>query len=61
MTTRSPPGSMVLWRFNGEKEYRFGYCTYVESYNIIRMGRYNGDTIGGSIVDINDIEWIHRR
>ena len=55
---RPPPGTMVYWRPTGQIEYRFGYCTYVQPYNIVRMGRWNGDTAGGSIVDIADIDWI---
>lgn len=54
---RPPPGVMVHWRFkNADREWRFGYCTY-ESGSLIRMGRWNGDTNGGSIVDASDIEW----
>lgn len=56
--SRPPSGSMVYWRFLGPPSaYRFGYCTYVSGHNIIRMGRWNGDTIGGSVVDANEIEW----
>lgn len=57
--SRPSPGSMVLWRFknNAPCAYRFGYCTYHSSYNMVRMGNWNGDTTGGSIVDVNEIEW----
>ena len=55
--SRPPSGSMVWWRFIGEKPYRFGYCTYVSGHNLIRMGRWAGDTVGGPVVDANDIEW----
>lgn len=48
---------MVYWRFKGDKPYRFGYCTYVSGPNLIRMGRYNGDTVGGTVVSAYDIEW----
>lgn len=55
---RPRSGSMVWWRFKSEaKAYDFGYVTYVEGPNLIRMGRWNGDTIGGQVVDIADIEW----
>ena len=54
---RPPPGSMVYWRFNGVNHWSFGYCTYAGSYNMLRMGRWAGDTIGGIIVDVADIEW----
>lgn len=54
---RPPPGSMCYWRFKGEKAYRFGYCTYVSGPGLIRLGAYNGDTSGGSVVDAYDIEW----
>lgn len=51
---------MVYWRFKskvGGYEYRFGYVTYISGHNMIRMGRWNGDTTGGPIVDCNEIEW----
>jgi hypothetical protein len=55
---RPPPGSMVLWRFSKEeKAYMFGYVTYVSSYNMIRMGLWNGDSNHGPVVDIADIDW----
>lgn len=54
---RPPSGSMVWWRFkNGLQDYHFGYCTY-ESGGLIRLGRWNGDTMGGRVVDPYDIEW----
>ena len=45
---RPPPGSMVFWRFTEEVPcvYHFGYVTYVSGYDLIRMGQYNGDTMG---------------
>lgn len=56
--SRPPSGSMVWWRFKKDGgEYRFGYCTYVSSYNIIRMGFYNGDSTRGPVVDASEIEW----
>lgn len=43
------------WRFKGEMAYRYGYCTYVDR-GLYRMGTYNGDVVGGVIVDPNDVE-----
>ena len=59
MTSRPPPGSMVYWRFKRSEpsSWTFGYVTYVASYNMIRMGRYNGDSMNGTIVDVDEIEW----
>lgn len=54
---RPPPGSMVYWRFRGQGAYRFGYCTYAGGHDLLRMGRWNGDSAGGPVVSINDIEW----
>jgi len=55
---RPPSGSMVWWRFRKQGgEYRFGYCTYVSGPCLIRLGRWNGDTTHGSVVDVNEIEW----
>jgi hypothetical protein len=55
---RPPSGSMVWWRFKDRGgEYRFGYCTYVDGPNMIRLGRWNGDSSGGSVVSAYDIEW----
>ncbi len=50
---------MVWWRFkkNAPGEYRFGYCTSAESGQLVRMGRWNGDTTGGCVVDPYEIEW----
>lgn len=48
---------MCYWRQRGALEWRFGYCTYVSGHDLIRMGSYNGDTTGGRIVSIDDIEW----
>jgi hypothetical protein len=56
-TTRPPSGSMVWWRQKGKLNWLFGYCTYVSSHDLIRLGRWNGDTIGGYVVSISDIEW----
>lgn len=54
---RPPPGTMCYWRAKGSVEWRFGYCTYVSGPDMVRMGRWNGDTSGGSVVSIGDIEW----
>ncbi len=53
-----PAGSMVWWRFKTPQPtaYRFGYVTYV-SRNLIRMGHWNGDNMGGAVVDTGEIEW----
>lgn len=50
-----PSGIMVWWRFRGIGSYNFGYTSYQGS--LVRMGRWNGDTIGGPVVDPNEIEW----
>jgi hypothetical protein len=57
---RPPSGRMCWWRFKLPEggAYRFGYCTHIDgSPKLMRMGAYNGDTTGGFVVDINDIEW----
>ena len=48
-------GTNVYWRFKGEKSYRYGYPTQ-EKGGLVRMGRWNGDTTGGNIVDLKEIE-----
>lgn len=55
---RPPPGSMVWWRFrSGQNQYHFGYCTYLNDANLVRMGRWNGDSSGGCVVDSHAIDW----
>lgn len=56
---RPPPGSMVYWKWKnfGPPVWRFGYCTYAGSYDMVRMGSWAGDSTGGSVVSIVDIEW----
>lgn len=54
---RPPSGHMVWWRAKGAVEWRFGYVTYVSGHDMIRMGRWNGDTTGGAVVSSADIEW----
>lgn len=60
MSNRPPSGHMVYWRYRDHtaKDYRFGYVTYVSGHDLIRMGRWNGDSIGGPVVSCNDIEWV---
>jgi hypothetical protein len=48
---------MIWWRAKGALEWRFGYCTYVHGQTMIRLGRWAGDTMGGSVVECFDIEW----
>lgn len=57
MSSRPPSGSMVYWRKKGGFNWLFGYCTYVSGPNLIRLGRWNGDTVGGYIVSASEIEW----
>ncbi len=55
---RPPSGSMCWWRYLvAYADWRFGYCTYESGHDMIRMGRWNGDKSGGSVVSVNDIEW----
>lgn len=51
-------GTMCWWRYKGViGPYYFGYATWVDGPGrLIRMGRYNGDTTGGSVVDNDEIE-----
>lgn len=49
-------GTMYWWRGKGMLEWRFGYCTH-EQGGLVRMGRWNGDSTGGVVVDPFDIEW----
>ena len=46
---------MCYWRFKGDNAWRFGYCTYA-SGGLYRMGNWNGDTSGGTLVDPADVE-----
>lgn len=52
-----PMGSMVYWRFKRKEpgRYHFGYVSRAGS--MLRMGSWNGDTMGGTIVDPVEIEW----
>lgn len=59
MSNRPPPGSMVHWRFKTQAPgaWRFGYCTYVSGPDLVRMGCWNGDNVGGPVVSAFEIEW----
>lgn len=59
MSSRPPSGSMVYWRFKAKAPcaWLFGYVTYAGGYSMLRMGRWNGDTMGGALVDATEIEW----
>lgn len=59
MSNRPPSGSMVYWRFrrNVPCEWRFGYVTYAQGHDLIRMGQWNGDRTNGSVVSATEIEW----
>jgi hypothetical protein len=51
---------MVYWRFinaGAPSAWRFGYCTYHSGHDLVRMGDYNGDDRGGSVVNAAEIEW----
>lgn len=49
-------GVSCYWRFRGKGgPYRYGWPTQI-SHNLVRMGLWNGDTIGGFVVNINEIE-----
>lgn len=54
---RPSPGTMYWWRGKGQLRWRFGYCTYLNDTDLIRMGLYNGDTTGGCVVSAHEIEW----
>jgi hypothetical protein len=59
--SRPPSGSMVYWRFktNAPGAWRFGYVTYAGGCDMLRMGAWNGDNMGGSVVSAPEIEWRH--
>ena len=62
MSSRPPSGSMVYWRFkrNIPGAWVFGYVTYVQGYDLIRMGNFNGDNTGGYLVSVSEIEWMDK-
>ncbi|KKK74143.1 hypothetical protein LCGC14_2886690 [marine sediment metagenome] len=59
MSSRPPSCSMVFWRFKKSVPcfWRFGYVTYAQGYDLIRMGRWNGDDMSGAVVSVSEIEW----
>lgn len=48
---------MVWWRPKNNVQWFFGYVTYLSGHDMIRLGRWNGDTVGGVVVDVSDIDW----
>lgn len=47
---------MIWWRFKGvARPWQFGYMTQVGN-GLVRMGRWNGDTVGGVVVSESEIE-----
>ena len=52
-----PSGEMVYWRPKGAFEWRFGYVTFTKSYDLVRMGFWNGDRERGPVVRRTEIEW----
>lgn len=46
---------LVWWRFKGVGPWHFGFRTAIPG-RLVRMGRWNGDTSGGTVVDPNEIE-----
>lgn len=50
---------MVYWRYRtaAPGPWRFGYCTYTDNADLIRMGAWNGDTTHGAVVSVSEIEW----
>lgn len=56
---RPPSGTMVYWRFKASAPcpWVFGYVTYLENGDMIRLGAWNGDATNGRVVDASEIEW----
>ena len=48
---------MIWWRFKGVGPWRFGYTSEVKGRGLMHLGNYNGDTMGGYVVDASEIEW----
>lgn len=48
-------GVSCYWRFKGDKAYNYGYPSQMDN-GLVRMGRFNGDRDGGTVVDPKDIE-----
>ena len=59
--SRPTTGIMIYWRFKSSipSIWHTGY-TSLAGNGLIRMGRWNGDTYGGVVVDPAEIEWRHR-
>jgi hypothetical protein len=59
MSSRPSSGTMVYWRLKKSVPgpWLFGYVTYEKGHELLRMGRYNGDSHGGQIVSASEIEW----
>lgn len=63
-----PPvfGTKIYWRFKGDKAWKYGY-PIKEDKGLVRMGRWHGDTVGGPVVDLKEIEvkewsqWLHKK
>lgn len=49
-------GEMCYWRIKGTHEWRFGYCYHLSDPDLVRMGHWNGDTAGGVILSVDEIE-----
>lgn len=48
---------LTWWRFKGDREWKLGYVTQMQSGQMIRIGNYNGDTMGGRVVEEFDVEF----
>ena len=57
--SRPPTGSMIYWRYKKDVPgpWQFGFTTYLSDSTLMRMGNFNGDTAGGNIVSVDEIEW----
>jgi hypothetical protein len=49
-------GKMYWWKPKSSIGWRFGFCSH-ETQGLVRMGRWNGDFDGGSVVSPEDIDW----
>ena len=56
---KPPPGFMVYWRYKKDvpSPWLFGYVTYTNICDLVRMGSYNGDDTHGTVVSVSEIEW----
>jgi hypothetical protein len=54
-------GSMIHWRFKPELgrslEWRFGWVAERMGSGLVKLGRYNGDTMNGVVVSEAEVEW----